>query len=66
MILNLSVTDTENMGLVSGQYPFFLGLVVTTIGSGYSLNAGNPMNPAKDFGTRMFLALVGWNTQIFE
>lgn len=66
MLMNLAVTDKKNMGFWSGFSPFFLGLIVTTIGMGFSLNASNPMNPARDLGPRLFLSISGWGDSVFR
>jgi len=40
--------------------PFFIGLVVVAIGMTFGVNAGYAINPARDFGPRLFTWIAGW------
>jgi len=66
MLMNLAIADQKNLNLWTGFSPFFYGLIVTTITFGFSLNAGNPMNPARDLGPRLFLYMTGWDTDVLR
>ncbi|GAB6030900.1 Aquaporin-10 [Chamberlinius hualienensis] len=65
-MLNLAIGDKKNMGVENGVAPLMYGLVVTCIGAGFSFNDGNPMNPARDFGPRLFLLTAGWGTSVLD
>ncbi|KAF4667852.1 hypothetical protein FOL47_003358 [Perkinsus chesapeaki] len=43
----------------------FVGLVVLTIGISFGVNTGYAINPARDFGPRLFSAMAGWGSQVF-
>ncbi|CAF0852714.1 unnamed protein product [Rotaria sordida] len=38
--------------------PFAFALMITTFGFSMSLNCGNPINPVRDFGPRLFAAFI--------
>ena len=46
--------------------PIIVGLLVVAIGMTYGLNAGYAINPARDFGPRLFTALAGWGGEVFN
>ena len=48
-----------------GLAPVFVGLTVMAIGMGFGVNAGYAINPARDFGPRLFTALAGWGGGVF-
>jgi glycerol uptake facilitator-like aquaporin len=43
-----------------------VGLLVMVIGMAYGLNAGYAINPARDFGPRLFTAVAGWGGEVFN
>jgi glycerol uptake facilitator-like aquaporin len=42
-----------------------VGLLVILIGATFGLNAGYAINPARDFGPRLFTAVAGWGGEVF-
>merc|ERR1712131_166518 len=47
---------------VSGQFaPLMVGLLVCVIGQTYCVNFGYAINPARDFGPRLYTYLAGWD-----
>jgi glycerol uptake facilitator protein len=55
----LASGDTKNLGLVNNMGPFLVGGVVLAIGLSLGGPSGYAINPARDFGPRLFGALVG-------
>jgi glycerol uptake facilitator-like aquaporin len=41
-----------------GLLPPFVALVVVTVGLSFGLNTGYPLNPARDFGPRIWTAII--------
>jgi MIP family channel proteins len=60
-----AITDSKNSEVTSGLKPFMIGVVLWAIGSSFGMNAGYAVNPARDFGPRLFTAIVGWGPQVF-
>src|SRR5262249_39112472 len=48
-----------------GLGPIVVGLLVLLIGATFGLNAGYAINPARDFGPRLFTFLAGWGSGVF-
>lgn len=46
--------------------PVIVGFLVMVIGMAFGLNAGYAINPARDFGPRLFTALAGWSFEVFR
>lgn len=65
MGLVFAVTDPRNTPPAPGLVPAIVGLVVLTIGMTFGYNAGYAINPARDFGPRLFTALAGWGGDVF-
>lgn len=61
-----ALTDARNTSLQPGLIPIAAGLLVAAIGMAYGLNAGYAINPARDFGPRLFTALAGWGGEVFN
>jgi glycerol uptake facilitator-like aquaporin len=45
--------------------PILVGLLVVGIGVAFGFNAGYAINPARDFGPRLFTAVAGWGSGVF-
>jgi MIP family channel proteins len=59
------MTDERNLPPPAGVLPIAVGLLVLVIGTTYGLNAGYAINPARDFGPRLFTFLAGWGSGVF-
>lgn len=57
-----AVIDARNQGVQSNLTPLVVGLAVAAIGMSYGANAGYAINPARDFGPRLFAYLAGWGS----
>jgi glycerol uptake facilitator protein len=55
-----AVTDEYNAPVKANLAPLIVGFIVVAIGISYGANAGYAINPARDFGPRMFAWLEGW------
>lgn len=60
LFLVLAVTDHDNAPPPPGLIPLFIGLIVVAIGMGFGPMHGYAINPARDFGPRLFTALAGF------
>ncbi|MGI8671272.1 MAG: MIP/aquaporin family protein [Luteitalea sp.] len=59
------LSDERNAPPPSGLTPILVGVAVMAIGMGFGVNAGYAINPARDFGPRLFTALAGWGSGVF-
>jgi glycerol uptake facilitator protein len=60
-----AITDEFNAPVKGNMAPFIVGLIVVAIGLSYGANAGYAINPARDFGPRMFALIAGWKKIAF-
>lgn len=61
-----AITDSRNSPAPSGLAPLIVGLLVVLIGATFGFNAGYAINPARDFGPRVFTAVAGWGGNVFS
>ena len=62
----LGITDQRNAPAPAGLVPVVVGLLVVGIGTAFGTNCGYAINPARDFGPRMFTYLAGWGSEVFR
>ena len=60
-----AIIDNMNVGPRSNLAPFMVGLAVAAIGASFGTGTGYAINPARDFGTRLFCWLAGWGPNAF-
>jgi glycerol uptake facilitator protein len=65
LIFVLALTDTLNQAPRANLTPLLVGLAVAAIGMSYGANAGYAINPARDFGPRIFALFAGWGEVAF-
>ena len=59
------ISDERNTPPPKGLAPVAVGMLVLLIGATYGLNAGYAINPARDFGPRLFTFVAGWGSGVF-
>jgi glycerol uptake facilitator len=55
-----AVVDEVNQPVRANLAPLIIGFIVVSVGISYGANAGYAINPARDFGPRMFAWIAGW------
>lgn len=65
IILVLAIGDNKNFAAEGRLQPILVGAAVVLIGMSFGYNAGYAINPARDFGPRLFTALAGWGGEVF-
>jgi MIP family channel proteins len=60
------ITDSRNSPAPAGLAPVIVGLLVVLIGATFGFNSGYAINPARDFGPRLFTAVAGWGGDVFR
>lgn len=65
MFAIMVLIDAANKNLpLANLWPFMLGLFIVVIGLSAGNITGYAMNPARDFGPRLFAALAGWGSAV--
>jgi glycerol uptake facilitator protein len=62
VLIVFALIDEFNQPPRANLAPFMVGMVVMAIGVSFGANAGYAINPARDFGPRVFAWLAGWKT----
>src|SRR5213594_2981158 len=60
------ITDSRNSPAPAGLAPVAVGLLVVLIGATFGFNSGYAINPARDFGPRLFTFVAGWGGDVFR
>ncbi|MEU6808030.1 MIP/aquaporin family protein [Streptomyces sp. NPDC046831] len=61
----MALVDLRNTAPKANMGPLLIGLAVAAIGISYGANAGYAINPARDFGPRLFTWVAGWGELAF-
>lgn len=61
----LALGDNKNTAPQSNMGPLLVGALVALIGMTYGFNCGYAINPARDFGPRLFTYVGGWGSEVF-
>jgi glycerol uptake facilitator protein len=56
-----AVIDQLNLPPKGNLAPWIIGIIVAGIGMSYGANSGYAINPARDFGPRLFAWFAGWD-----
>ena len=57
MALILAIIDARNQPVQGNLNPLIIGLLIVAIGASFGLNTGYAINPARDFGPRLWIAI---------
>ncbi|MEU8351881.1 MULTISPECIES: MIP/aquaporin family protein [Streptomyces] len=60
VLLVCAVADLRNTGPGANLGPYVIGMIVLVIGLTFGPNAGYAINPARDFGPRLWAYFAGW------
>lgn len=60
LLMIFAITDERNMPPGSNLAPLMIGLVVVAVGMAFGGMHGYAINPARDFGPRLFTAVAGF------
>ena len=66
LLLILAITDNDNQAPGSNLGPLFVGAVVVAIGMAFGPMHGYAINPARDFGPRLFTLVAGFKNTGFS
>lgn len=56
--LIFAIVDGRNQPVQGNLNPLIIGLLIVAIGASFGLNTGYAINPARDFGPRLWMAIV--------
>ncbi|MFJ8632481.1 MIP/aquaporin family protein [Streptomyces sp. NPDC093568] len=65
VMLVVAIIDLRNTAVKANLGPLVIGFVVAAIGMSFGANAGYAINPARDFGPRLFTWMAGWEDLAF-
>ena len=60
VLVVFAVTDELNIAPLSNLGPIMVGFTVMAVGASFGANTGYAINPARDFGPRLFAWIAGW------
>uniref|UniRef100_A0A673LMM2 Aquaporin-10-like n=1 Tax=Sinocyclocheilus rhinocerous TaxID=307959 RepID=A0A673LMM2_9TELE len=66
LVCVLALGDPRNTPAPPGLEPVLVGAAVLVIGISMGSNSGYAINPARDFGPRLFSYITGWGDEVFR
>jgi glycerol uptake facilitator protein len=64
--LIFAIIDVRNQPVQANLNPLIIGMLIVAIGASFGLNTGYAINPARDFGPRLWITIVGGGTGSFN
>src|SRR3989440_5616923 len=64
--LIFAIVDGRNQPVQANLNPLIIGFLIVAIGASFGLNTGYAINPARDFGPRLWITLVGGGAGSFN
>lgn len=64
--LILAIVDGRNQPVQANLNPLIIGFLIVAIGASFGLNTGYAINPARDFGPRLWMTIAGGGTGAFN
>ncbi|KAG7398336.1 hypothetical protein PHYBOEH_011244 [Phytophthora boehmeriae] len=61
-----AITDERNRGAGTVGTPFAFALLFMALGMAFGMNTGYALNPARDFGPRVFTLMAGYGPKVFS
>jgi len=61
----MALTDRRNQNVPQFLVPVLVGSTIAAISMAYGYNTNFAINPARDFGPRVFTYCAGWGSQVF-
>ncbi|HZU00721.1 MAG TPA: MIP family channel protein [Ktedonobacteraceae bacterium] len=62
--LIFAIVDGRNQPVQANLNPLIIGFLIVAIGASFGLNTGYAINPARDFGPRLWMAIVSGGVSI--
>lgn len=64
--LIFAIVDGRNQPVQANLNPLIIGFLIVAIGASFGRNTGYAINPARDFGPRLWITIVGGGTNSFN
>ncbi|CAF0860054.1 unnamed protein product [Rotaria sordida] len=61
-----ALSNKRNKLVANALIPLAVGFIIVAIGVAFGYNCGFPINPARDFGPRLFTLCVGYGSEVFS
>jgi glycerol uptake facilitator protein len=60
VLVVFAISDEFNIAPQANMGPLIVGVIVAAVGASFGANTGYAINPARDFGPRLFAWIAGW------
>jgi MIP family channel proteins len=66
LVLFITIVIDKRNEIPTYLHPLLFGLALFVVGASYGMNVGYPINPARDFGPRLFAYFAGYGWEVFS